>query len=130
MGRSRARARAGGKKERGSLNRSFLSFCRCHRPRDSLFSWSSGFDNFTGFVNWGFLLLSIGGIRLLLENFIKYGIRVDPRQWFLFLSGRSNGSEEYPSLLLIFCKCETADMSFYIRRAKTELSMFVVSITT
>ncbi|XP_011137917.1 diacylglycerol O-acyltransferase 1 [Harpegnathos saltator] len=74
----------------------------CHRPRDSLFSWSSGFDNFTGFVNWGFLLLSIGGIRLLLENFIKYGIRVDPRQWFLFLSGRSNGSEEYPSLLLIF----------------------------
>lgn len=49
----------------------FFLFCRCHRPRDSLFSWSSGFDNFTGFVNWGFLLLGIGGIRLLLENFIK-----------------------------------------------------------
>lgn len=49
----------------------FLLFCRCHCPRDSLFSWSSGFDNFTGFVNWGFLLLGIGGIRLLLENFIK-----------------------------------------------------------
>lgn len=49
----------------------FLLFYRCHRPRDSLFSWSSGFDNFTGFVNWGFLLLGIGGIRLLLENFIK-----------------------------------------------------------
>ncbi|XP_071633842.1 diacylglycerol O-acyltransferase 1 [Temnothorax longispinosus] len=74
----------------------------CHRPRDSLFSWSSGFDNFTGFVNWGFLLLGIGGIRLLLENFIKYGIRVDPWQWFLFLSGKDeNGGEEYPSLLLI-----------------------------
>ncbi|XP_077272035.1 diacylglycerol O-acyltransferase isoform X2 [Temnothorax americanus] len=74
----------------------------CHRPRDSLFSWSSGFDNFTGFVNWGFLLLGIGGIRLLLENFIKYGIRVDPWQWFLFLSGKNeNGGEEYPSLLLI-----------------------------
>ncbi|KAL6429860.1 hypothetical protein ACFW04_007613 [Cataglyphis niger] len=73
----------------------------CHRPRDSLFSWSSGFDNFTGFVNWGFLLLGIGGIRLLLENFIKYGIRVDPRQWFIFLSGKSDGGEEYPSLLLI-----------------------------
>ncbi|XP_012229582.1 diacylglycerol O-acyltransferase 1 [Linepithema humile] len=73
----------------------------CHRPRDSLFSWSSGFDNFTGFVNWGFLLLGIGGIRLLLENFIKYGIRVDPWQWFLFLSGKNDGGEEYPSLLLI-----------------------------
>ncbi|XP_018407025.1 PREDICTED: diacylglycerol O-acyltransferase 1 isoform X2 [Cyphomyrmex costatus] len=73
----------------------------CHRPRDSLFSWSSGFDNFTGFVNWGFLLLGIGGFRLLLENFIKYGIRVDPWQWFLFLSGKDDGGEEYPSLLLI-----------------------------
>ncbi|XP_029174994.1 diacylglycerol O-acyltransferase 1 isoform X2 [Nylanderia fulva] len=73
----------------------------CHRPRDSLFSWSSGFDNFTGFVNWGFLLLGIGGIRLLLENFIKYGIRVDPRQWFIFLSGKNDGGEEYPSLFLV-----------------------------
>ncbi|XP_031772946.1 diacylglycerol O-acyltransferase 1 isoform X3 [Apis florea] len=73
----------------------------CHRPRDSLFSWSSGFDNFTGFVNWGFLLLGIGGIRLLLENFIKYGIRVDPWQWFLFLSGTYEGGEEHPSILLI-----------------------------
>lgn len=73
----------------------------CHRPRDSLFSWSSGFDNFTGFVNWGFLLLGIGGIRLLLENFIKYGIRVDPRQWLIFLSGKNDGGKEYPSLLLI-----------------------------
>jgi len=39
---------------------------RCHKPRDSLFSWSSGFNNFTGLVNWGFLLLTMGGIRLLL----------------------------------------------------------------
>ncbi|KAL0107206.1 hypothetical protein PUN28_015615 [Cardiocondyla obscurior] len=74
----------------------------CHRPRDSLFSWSSGFDNFTGFVNWGFLLLGIGGIRLLLENFIKYGIRVDPWEWIFFLIGKDDGGEEYPSLLLIF----------------------------
>ncbi|XP_058802652.1 diacylglycerol O-acyltransferase 1 isoform X1 [Phymastichus coffea] len=73
----------------------------CHRPRDSLFSWSSGFDNFTGFVNWGFLLLGIGGIRLLLENFIKYGIRVDPRQWLFFLVGKNDGNQEHPSILLI-----------------------------
>ncbi|KAK0161030.1 hypothetical protein PV327_009548 [Microctonus hyperodae] len=73
----------------------------CHRPRDSLFSWSSGFDNFTGFINWGFLLLGIGGVRLLLENFIKYGIRVNPREWFFFLSGKNDGGEESPSILLI-----------------------------
>ncbi|KAL6263344.1 hypothetical protein P5V15_006142, partial [Pogonomyrmex californicus] len=30
-----------------------------------------------------------------------YGIRVDPWQWFLFLSGKNDGGEEYPSLLLI-----------------------------
>ncbi|CAL7950425.1 unnamed protein product [Xylocopa violacea] len=71
----------------------------CHRPRDSLFSWSSGFDNFTGFVNWGFLLLGIGGIRLLLENFIKYGVRVDPREWLVLLNGKYDG--EHPSILLI-----------------------------
>ncbi|XP_035916693.1 diacylglycerol O-acyltransferase 1 isoform X1 [Anopheles stephensi] len=94
----------------------------CHRPRDSLFSWSSGFDNFTGLVNWGFLLLTMGGVRLVLENFIKYvlaqmppdyvhfltvvfdlvryGIRVDPVQWFTVLTGKGEG-EGYPSLLLL-----------------------------
>ncbi|XP_043682477.1 diacylglycerol O-acyltransferase 1 isoform X2 [Vespula pensylvanica] len=30
-----------------------------------------------------------------------YGIRVDPRQWFLFLSGKYDGGEEHPSILLI-----------------------------
>lgn len=72
----------------------------CHRPRDSLFSWSSGFDNFTGLVNWGFLLLTMGGFRLVLENFIKYGIRVDPVQWFVVLTGRNEG-QGHPSLLLV-----------------------------
>lgn len=49
-----------------------FSYYRCHRPRDSLFSWSSGFHKFTGLVNWGFLLLTMSGFRLLLENLLKY----------------------------------------------------------
>ncbi|KAK7873998.1 hypothetical protein R5R35_013410 [Gryllus longicercus] len=73
----------------------------CHRPRDSLFSWSSGFTNFAGLVNWGFLLLSMGGIRLLLENFIKYGWRVDPEQWIIVFTGRQEGDGEYPSIILL-----------------------------
>nr|CAD7573544.1 unnamed protein product [Timema californicum] len=73
----------------------------CHRPRDSLFSWSSGFDNFTGLVNWGFLLLTVGGVRLLLENLIKYGIRVDPQQWFIVLTGQHEGGSEHPSIILL-----------------------------
>lgn len=76
---------------------------RCHHPRDSLFSWSSKFNNFTGLVNWGFLLLTIGGFRLLLENFIKYGIRIDPMQWIIVLTGEGEG-EGYPSLILLACK--------------------------
>lgn len=43
----------------------------------------------------------MGGIRLVLENFIKYGIRVDPVQWFAVLTGKNEG-EGYPSMLLIF----------------------------
>jgi diacylglycerol O-acyltransferase-1 len=75
-----------------------------HKPRDSLLSWTSGFENFTGFVNWAFLLLSMGGLRLLLENFIKYGIRVDPVQWFYMLTGQDEQGSEHPSIILILEK--------------------------
>ncbi|XP_011501264.1 PREDICTED: diacylglycerol O-acyltransferase 1-like [Ceratosolen solmsi marchali] len=96
----------------------------CHRPRDSLFSWSSGFDNFKGFVNWGFLLLGIGGIRLLLENFIKYGIRVDPRQWLFFLSGKNDADEEHPSILLICYSTVPVVLSLLIEKG---LSMNIIT---
>lgn len=82
-------------------------YSRCHHPRDSLFSWSSKFNNFTGLVNWGFLLLTIGGFRLLLENFIKYGLRIDPWQWFVVLTGRDGGAG-YPALILLACKLAQA----------------------
>ncbi|XP_066143790.1 diacylglycerol O-acyltransferase 1 [Euwallacea fornicatus] len=71
----------------------------CHRPRDSLFTWNSGFTNFTGFINWAFLILSIGGLRLLLENFIKYGVRVDPIQWIYYLIDEEGS--DYPTLMLL-----------------------------
>jgi hypothetical protein len=76
---------------------------RIHRPCDSLFSWSSGFNDFGGFVNWGFLLLLLGGSRLFLENVIKYGIRINPYEWFTVFVG---GSVTFmpPSLILLVCK--------------------------
>ncbi|XP_023344418.1 diacylglycerol O-acyltransferase 1 [Eurytemora carolleeae] len=49
-----------------------------HSPRDSLISWGSTFNNFEGMVNWAFLLLVMGGLRLCLENLNKYGVRVNP----------------------------------------------------
>ncbi|KAL7039687.1 hypothetical protein ACKWTF_000066 [Chironomus riparius] len=71
-----------------------------HNPQDSLFSWSSNFNDFSGLVNWGFLLLTMGGIRLLLENFIKYGFRVNPMEWLIVLTGRNEGDSSYPSVVL------------------------------
>ncbi|XP_042231643.1 diacylglycerol O-acyltransferase 1-like isoform X2 [Homarus americanus] len=56
-----------------------------HKPRDSLFSWSSGFDRYEGFVNWGALILMLGGTRLFLENVIKYGVRINPLSWLLWM---------------------------------------------
>ncbi|XP_059060531.1 diacylglycerol O-acyltransferase 1 isoform X2 [Achroia grisella] len=83
----------------------------CHKPRDSLFSWSSNFTNFTGLVNWGFLLLSIGGFRLFLENLLKYGLRVNPIEWVIVLTGYSEElgqNRQYPAVvLLIFCVVPT-----------------------
>ena len=35
------------------------------------FFFSSGFQNFEGMINWAFLLLAMGGIRLFLENINK-----------------------------------------------------------
>ncbi|XP_022820776.1 diacylglycerol O-acyltransferase 1 isoform X1 [Spodoptera litura] len=73
-----------------------------HTPRDSLFSWSSEFNDFTGLVNWGFLMLSVGGVRLGLENFLKYGLRVNPLEWIVVLTGYNEGDRsQYPSVILI-----------------------------
>lgn len=48
----------------------------------------------------------MGGFRLLLENLIKYGIRVDPIQWFIVLSGRDEGTG-VPTIILLLCKCRS-----------------------
>ncbi|KAK2724944.1 diacylglycerol O-acyltransferase 1-like [Artemia franciscana] len=73
----------------------------CHYRRDSLFSWTSGFGDFRGFINLAFLLLLLGGARLFLENVMKYGIRVDPVQWLIVINGGSSEVQnEYPSILL------------------------------
>ncbi|KAL1124665.1 hypothetical protein AAG570_001289 [Ranatra chinensis] len=92
----------------------------CHRPRDSLFSWSSDFTNFTGFVNWAFLLLFMGGIRLLLENLIKYGVRVDPEQWVIVLTGRGEGGPEHPSLYLFLYSIVPVSVCLLIEKGLAE----------
>ncbi|VVD02138.1 unnamed protein product [Leptidea sinapis] len=90
----------------------------CHKPRDSLFSWSSEFTDFTGLVNWGFLMLTIGGLRLCLENFLKYGIRVNPIEWIILLTGYNEGnSDQYPSIVLLIYSVVPAVTSLLIEKA-------------
>ncbi|CAH0725833.1 unnamed protein product, partial [Brenthis ino] len=90
----------------------------CHKPRDSLFSWSSEFANFTGLVNWGFLMLTIGGLRLCLENFLKYGIRVNPFEWIIVLTGYNEGhNHQYPSVILLIFSVVPAVISLLIEKA-------------
>ncbi|CAG9784403.1 unnamed protein product [Diatraea saccharalis] len=89
-----------------------------HKPRDSLFSWSSQFTNFTGLVNWGFLMLSIGGLRLFLENILKYGIRVNPLEWIIVLTGYNDGNKhQYPSIILLIFSVVPAVTSLLIEKA-------------
>ncbi|KAK0409799.1 hypothetical protein QR680_004766 [Steinernema hermaphroditum] len=56
-----------------------------HKAQDSLFSSSSGYTNYRGFVNLAVLLLVVSNGRVALENLIKYGVLVSPVQWIIFL---------------------------------------------
>ena len=42
-----------------------------HQPIFYISHCSSGFQNYEGMINWAFLLLGMGGIRLFLENVNK-----------------------------------------------------------
>lgn len=52
-----------------------------HHSADSLFSTSSGFNNYRGLLNLCIILLVLSNARLVLENIIKYGVLIDPFQW-------------------------------------------------
>ncbi|XP_053621254.1 diacylglycerol O-acyltransferase 1 isoform X2 [Plodia interpunctella] len=88
-----------------------------HKPRDSLFTWSSEFADFTGLVNWGFLMLTIGGVRLFLENLLKYGFRVNPIEWIIVLTGYNEGdNRHYPSVVLLIFSVVPAVVSLLIEK--------------
>ncbi|KFM72701.1 Diacylglycerol O-acyltransferase 1, partial [Stegodyphus mimosarum] len=69
-----------------------------HKQRDSLLSSSSGYTNYRGVLNLCIVLLVLSNARVALENIIKYGILIDPVQWFtVFL----NKPSESPSILIL-----------------------------
>ena len=57
----------------------------------------------------------MGGFRLLLENFIKYGFLVNPMEWYYVLTGKHEGDASYPSVVLALCKLlKSMRILFYI----------------
>ncbi|XP_050699895.1 diacylglycerol O-acyltransferase 1-like [Eriocheir sinensis] len=87
-----------------------------HVPRDSLFSWSSGFEHYEGFVNWGILILLIGGLRLFLENVIKYGVKINPLSWLLWLKDQQENDYYYHTPLFLALAHVHVFISFYIEK--------------
>ena len=57
-------------------------------------------------MNWCFLLLAMGGLRLCLENLNKYGIRVNPAFWVSAMIGDTFNTDyiEFPAAYLLVCK--------------------------
>ena len=56
-------------------------------------------------MNWAFLILFLGGVRLCLENLNKYGIRVNPKMWMEAVFGNTSDPDgEMPTLNLIMCE--------------------------
>lgn len=70
------------------------------RSRDSLLTTTSGFSNYRGILNLVIILLVLSNARAALENFIKYGLLVDPYSWIHFFRG--GGSQHWPALLIVF----------------------------
>ncbi|CAL4139820.1 unnamed protein product, partial [Meganyctiphanes norvegica] len=73
-------------------------------PRDSLLTWTSGFEKFDGFYVWAVILLTMGGTRLFLENVNKYGIQVSPESFldFVFSQGQDELFYRTPMFLILF----------------------------
>jgi hypothetical protein len=42
-------------------------------------------------------------VDVLFSELFRYGIRVDPEQWLIVLTGRHEGGADHPSVILIMC---------------------------
>ncbi|XP_077982831.1 diacylglycerol O-acyltransferase 1-like [Glandiceps talaboti] len=71
-----------------------------HKPQDSLLSSASGWTNYRGVLNLCVLLLGLSNIRLVLENFLKYGILIDPMKIFNLFVG-VHDPYSWPNLSLV-----------------------------
>eukprot|EP00794_Sanderia_malayensis_P018880 gene18880-20780_t len=69
-----------------SRNRAlFNKLKRVHEDMPSLFSSTSGFQNYRGILNLCILIMILSNFRVALDNILKYGVLVDPKILLVFL---------------------------------------------
>ena len=49
------------------------------------------------------MLVCFVNVDFLYSELFRYGIRVDPEQWLIVLTGRHEGGADHPSVILIMC---------------------------
>lgn len=83
-----------------------------HHTSPSLFSSSSGFDNYRGVINLCLLLLVLSNFRVALNNVLKYGVLVDPQVIFLFMEQPYS----WPSTTLVLASNIFIQIAFYVEK--------------
>ncbi|XP_031563566.1 diacylglycerol O-acyltransferase 1-like [Actinia tenebrosa] len=94
---------------------------RIHTEEASLFSSTSGFDNYRGILNLCLVLLVLSNFRVALDNVLKYGLLIDPLEAVtIFLQD----PYRWPSVCLIVCSNIFIQFTFFIENllAKGNLS--------
>jgi diacylglycerol O-acyltransferase-1 len=58
---------------------------------------------FTIIICWFNLFVCFVIVDFLYSELFRYGIRVDPEQWLIVLTGRHEGGADHPSVILLMC---------------------------
>lgn len=90
-----------------------------HHEQPSIFSSSSGFDNYRGIINLCLLLLVLSNFRLALDNVLKYGILVDPSFVLVALEDPYN----WPCTILFLCSNIFIQVCFQLEKALSEKTL-------
>nr|VZH92216.1 unnamed protein product [Spirometra erinaceieuropaei] len=91
-----------------------------HKMAESFLSTESGFTNFRGLINWGLILLLIFGGKMVLNNFNRYGILMDPFFLRRILQGEHCGLE---GLVFVAFVNVYIFIGFFIERLMSRFSL-------
>ncbi|XP_001639351.2 diacylglycerol O-acyltransferase 1 isoform X1 [Nematostella vectensis] len=94
---------------------------RVHQPEESLFTSTSGFDNYRGILNLCLVLLVLSNFRVALDNILKYGLLIDPVEVAtIFLQDPYS----WPSASLFVCSNIFIQFAFFVENllAKRNIS--------